>query len=177
MALANLTRTATTLLLAQGLNERSHLEAEMENEKTPIILASGEGVKTSMRGGVQTVKVPSEEVDGSFGYWESTIKGGPGLHIHHSSVECFYVLEGEVDFRLGDQQTRIGQGGFVLIPKGAVHAFSTVGENPAKLLVLMSPGGFEHWFDELAKELESSDGDYREVLKATGKKFDTEFLD
>jgi glyoxylate utilization-related uncharacterized protein len=58
-------------------------------------------------------------------------------------------LEGEINVTIGDQTIRGAAGSFVLIPRGTVHTFSTVGTEPAKMLVIISPAGFEQFFTEI----------------------------
>ena len=108
-----------------------------------IVLQAAEGKKPHVRTGMtQTIKVSGEDVGGEFALWESEFKGGPGPHIHHTDIETFYVLEGSVEFRLGEDVSVLAKGGFALIPRGQVHSFTTLGEDPAKLLVMVLPAGF-----------------------------------
>jgi len=95
-----------------------------------IVLKPGEGQKVNLADMVQTMKATGEDTLGGFGMWESEIKGGPGPHIHRNEEEAFYVLEGEVEFRLGDASEIMTSGGFALIPRGTVHAFTTLGDKP-----------------------------------------------
>jgi quercetin dioxygenase-like cupin family protein len=141
-----------------------------------IILKSGEGRQPDVPAEMaQTIKVAGEDVDGEFALWESVIKGGPGPHIHHHDIETFYVLDGKVEYRLGDEVAVLEKGGFLLIPRGQVHSFQTVGDDPAKLLVMVLPAGFEHFFEEVAA-MQKSGMEIQEILTATGEKYKTTFL-
>ena len=61
------------------------------------------------------------------------------LHRHPADVESFYVLEGEIDFFLGDAPgVRTTTGGFVHVPAGAVHGFR-VASDQARYLILTTP--------------------------------------
>jgi mannose-6-phosphate isomerase-like protein (cupin superfamily) len=64
---------------------------------------------------------------------------GPPLHLHRAFEECWYILEGEVDFSLGEEVRRIGAGGFVLVPRDAPHTFRVAGDAPARWLGIFSP--------------------------------------
>ena len=141
-----------------------------------IVLQTAEGKKPRVRTGMtQTIKVSGEDVDGEFALWESEIKGGPGPHIHHTDIETFYVLEGSVEFRLGEDVSVLNQGGFALIPRGQVHSFTTLGDDPAKLLVMVLPAGFEHAFEEM-EAMRSQGMKVEQMFKVVEDKYNTKFL-
>lgn len=60
-------------------------------------------------------------------------------HVHLSSDEAFYVLDGEMDFLLGDERMVVSAGSLVFVPRGTTHTFATVGDGGAKVLVVMTP--------------------------------------
>ena len=72
------------------------------------------------------------------------------LHRHANEDEYSYVLEGRVGVQLGDDVLEAGPGELVLKPRGQWHAFWNPGDEPARLLELISPAGFEKYFDEIA---------------------------
>ena len=43
------------------------------------------------------------------------------FHVHEKSDELFYCIEGEFDIELGDGSVHLGEGDFVIVPKGTVH--------------------------------------------------------
>ena len=141
-----------------------------------IVFRPGEGKKPDVLSDMaQTIKVSGEDVDGEFALWESEIKGGPGPHIHHTDIETFYVLEGSVEFRLSEDVSVLNQGGFALIPRGQVHSFKTLGEDPAKLLVMVLPAGFEHAFEEM-EAMRSQGMAVEQIFKVVEDKYNTTFL-
>ena len=71
-------------------------------------------------------------------------------HIHNAEDEAFYVLEGEVNVLRGEETLKAAAGAFVLIPRGTVHTFANPLSTPSKFLIIASPSGFEHYFEELA---------------------------
>jgi mannose-6-phosphate isomerase-like protein (cupin superfamily) len=71
-------------------------------------------------------------------------------HVHQNEDEYSYVLEGEVGFEIGDETLSAGPGQLVAKPRGIWHAFWNAGDEPARLLELISPRGFEQYFAELA---------------------------
>jgi hypothetical protein len=69
------------------------------------------------------------------------------LHVHHREDEAFYVLDGGIRFRLGDEQFTAGPGTFVFGPRDVAHCFKVL-DGGARALVLISPAGLEHMFLE-----------------------------
>jgi quercetin dioxygenase-like cupin family protein len=76
------------------------------------------------------------------------------LHTHRNEDEYSFVLEGRVGFQLGDSEREEGPGVLVEKPRGVPHAFWNPGDEPARLLELISPAGFERYFEELAPILD-----------------------
>jgi quercetin dioxygenase-like cupin family protein len=75
---------------------------------------------------------------------------GAPLHTHRDEDEYSYVLEGRVGLQLGDEVLEAGPGDFVRKPRGIPHTFWNAGDEPVRLLELISPAGFEHYFREVA---------------------------
>jgi quercetin dioxygenase-like cupin family protein len=68
---------------------------------------------------------------------------GVDPHIHRDHADCFYVLEGDIEFRVGDEPRVAGPGTFVAAPPGSVHGFQLADDNPIRFLNLHAPpGGF-----------------------------------
>jgi quercetin dioxygenase-like cupin family protein len=84
---------------------------------------------------------------------------GAPLHTHRNEDEYSYVLEGRIGVQLGDEVLEAGPGELVFKPRGIAHAFWNAGDEPARLLELISPAGFENYFRELAPLLASPERD------------------
>jgi len=68
---------------------------------------------------------------------------GVDPHTHTDHVDAFYVLEGQVEFHVGDESRVAGPGTFLAAPPGTVHGFRVVGPEPIRFLNLHAPpGGF-----------------------------------
>jgi quercetin dioxygenase-like cupin family protein len=118
-----------------------------------ILLGPGEGKTVTLRGDTYTYKAVGRDTGGHYGLVEITAPPGtpgPPPHIHEAEEEAFYVLEGTLQVRLGERTLQAAAGTFALVPRGTVHTFSNTSARPAKLLVLLSPAGFERAFEELA---------------------------
>jgi quercetin dioxygenase-like cupin family protein len=84
---------------------------------------------------------------------------GSPLHSHRNEDEYSYVLEGRVGVQLGDEVLVAGPGDLVFKPRGEMHAFWNAGDEPARLLEIISPAGFENYFRELAPLLAAPERD------------------
>ena len=62
-----------------------------------------------------------------------------GLHVHHSDDEAWYVLEGTLGFRVGDDEVEAGAGAAVFVPRGTPHSFWNAGDGPARYVLVMPP--------------------------------------
>ena len=72
------------------------------------------------------------------------------LHVHTSEDELFYALEGEHVIQVGDEEHRIGPGETAFGPRGVPHAQRRVVPAAGRILIAVTPGGFEGFFRELA---------------------------
>ena len=74
-----------------------------------------------------TFLVTGEESGGAYFAMEALVPpgGGPPPHIQRDEDETFYLLEGHIEFRLGDETITAGPGDFVNIPRGTVHSLPT----------------------------------------------------
>jgi len=71
------------------------------------------------------------------------------LHRHTREDEYSYVLEGRVGALLGDDVLVAGPGDLVFKPRDQWHTFWNAGDEPARILEIISPAGFERFFEEL----------------------------
>jgi quercetin dioxygenase-like cupin family protein len=132
----------------------------MSNGASPLAAGPGEGETIQGPvGGPLTFKVRGAQTNGTLTVFENTIAPGEGppLHAHANEDEAWYVLEGELRFRLGADMRRAPAGSFVFVPRGTQHCFQNVGAQPARILVLFTPAGMESFFDRFASLPESAD--------------------
>ena len=71
------------------------------------------------------------------------------LHRHNREDEYSFVLEGRMGALLGDDVVEAGPGDLVYKPRGQWHTFWNAGDEPARILEIISPAGFEQFFAEL----------------------------
>ncbi len=70
-------------------------------------------------------------------------------HVHTLEDEYSIVLEGEIGFRSNDREVVLGAGGYIIKPRGEIHAMWNAGSTPARMIEVISPAGFEGFFREL----------------------------
>jgi mannose-6-phosphate isomerase-like protein (cupin superfamily) len=101
------------------------------------------------QGALFTIKGRRESTDGALGLVEVDLWAGMGtpLHVHHREDEAFYILDGEMRFKLGDEEFTVGPRQFVFGPREVPHCFKVL-DGGARALVLITPAGFEHMFLE-----------------------------
>ena len=75
--------------------------------------------------------------------------GGPPPHIHHREDETFQILEGEYEFSVAGKTIRACQGDTLFAPRDIPHTYRYVGKTPGRLLTVITPAGFEGFFEEI----------------------------
>jgi mannose-6-phosphate isomerase-like protein (cupin superfamily) len=75
------------------------------------------------------------------------------LHLHQREDEYSYVLEGRMGAQLGDDVVYAEAGDLVFKPRNQWHTFWNAGDTPCRLLEIISPAGFEHFFNELGEQM------------------------
>ena len=76
--------------------------------------------------------------------------GGPPPHKHSREDETFTVLEGEYEFLSDGSWSRVLAGQTVFAPRDHVHTYRNPGSGAAKILVHITPGGFEKFLERLS---------------------------
>src|SRR5947207_13075184 len=71
------------------------------------------------------------------------------LHRHNREDEYSFVLEGRIGAVLGEEVVYAGPGDLVYKPRGQWHTFWNPDDQPARILEIIPPAGFERFFDEL----------------------------
>ena len=61
------------------------------------------------------------------------------LHVHHEDDEAWYVVEGELGVRVGDEDVLVPAGGAVLVPRGTPHTYWNARADPARYVLVMTP--------------------------------------
>jgi mannose-6-phosphate isomerase-like protein (cupin superfamily) len=110
---------------------------------TGYVVAAGDGLA-----GDPGLKASRQSTGGAISVFETSIGAGPPLHVHDRDDECFYVLDGALSVRCGDDAFDAGAGSFVFLPRGRPHRFWATGST-ARLLLIAVPAGIEDYFSEI----------------------------
>jgi quercetin dioxygenase-like cupin family protein len=119
-----------------------------------IVVPPGEGrfIAVGSAGAGVTVKASEAETGGLCTVWEGRV--GPGLvgagpHYHRERDEFWYVLEGELVLRIGEENRTARAGTFAFIARETIHGFHNASSEGATLLVMHHPSGFERFLEEM----------------------------
>ena len=80
---------------------------------------------------------------------------GPPRHIHDAEDEAFFLMTGTAEFWMEGELFTRSAGEAIFIPRGREHTYRVIGDVPCRHLVILTPGGFETFFREMA------DGQFR----------------
>jgi|SRR5215831_6951854 len=102
-------------------------------------------------GSLLTFLATGEDTQGQFALLEIVGRKGnvPPPHIHHREDEIFYVLDGELTVSVGDRIIKATPGTMVFLPRNVQHSF-TIDSEQGRMLVLLTPAGFEGWFKDFS---------------------------
>ena len=115
----------------------------------PVVHPVGGGLHVWQENACATVKLAAGECEaGRVSAMEFLAPPafGPPLHIHHGEDEILQVLEGSVRVVCGDTDVVAAPGAFAFLPRGVAHAFWVMGDEPARMLAVFTPGGVEAMF-------------------------------
>jgi len=118
----------------------------------------------------------SDVTNGAFSLIEVNAAPGSGvpLHRHTREDETFFVLEGKVEVQCDGLAVVLEKDGTAFLPRNIPHSYRNPGNEPARYLVLITPGGFEKYLEELAA-LPKNQPPAMEMLAAMGKRYGLEF--
>jgi quercetin dioxygenase-like cupin family protein len=122
----------------------------------PLTLTKLTAARTiAVVGDVYRFLATGEETNGAYAIWEAIVPpgGGPPPHVHAREEEGFYVLEGEVTLRAGDERIVATAGMFVNMPAGLAHSFKNESSRPARMMIMVAPAGLEQMFFEVGVPL------------------------
>jgi mannose-6-phosphate isomerase-like protein (cupin superfamily) len=106
------------------------------------LLGPGVGVSSA------DVKANHASTGGALTLIESRTTGGAPLHVHSRDDECFYVVDGTITVRCGDERFEAGPRAFVFLPRGIPHEWDVVGTGTATVLIITVPAGLDAFLHE-----------------------------
>ena len=120
----------------------------------PRFLVSADAGAVVFDGPIGTiVKVRGDATNGGLAICEMPVAAGFMVppHTHRDFDEWSYVLEGRIGARVGDEEFSAGVGEYILKPRGLMHTFWNAGPEPARLIELITPAGFETFFEDIGR--------------------------
>jgi quercetin dioxygenase-like cupin family protein len=118
------------------------------------VVQPGEGRSGGLAPGVGVVfKIDADDAGGALSIVEHPFAVGALVppHVHTLEDEYSIVLEGEIGFRSNDTEVVLAAGGYIVKPRGEVHAMWNAGSTPARMIEVISPPGFEGFFREFVE--------------------------
>jgi len=113
---------------------------QLDSRIRPYALKAGEG--WTYRFGIDFIVKAGEVREGSgVAILEYITRMGeePPSHTHETEDEIFYVLEGAVTFRCGEETFDVNKGGFIFLPRGIEHSYTIHSEDPVRMIVVTAP--------------------------------------
>src|SRR5215467_7848080 len=93
------------------------------------------------------------------------------LHLHRIDEEAWYVLEGRLCVKRGDEIVELRAGSAVLLPRGTPHTYWNPSTEPVRYLLIMSPRIYR-----LIQEIHATKERTPAIMQALFERFDSELL-
>jgi mannose-6-phosphate isomerase-like protein (cupin superfamily) len=151
-------------------------------QSTPRLIGPRDGKAVDLASVGVRFMAWTEETGGGFSLVEHPIPPRTlvaPLHRHTREDEYSFVLEGRMGALLGDAVVHADAGDFVFKPREQWHTFWNAADAPCRILEIISPGGFEHYFDDAAALINGPDFDPTRLVELAaryGMDFDIESI-
>jgi len=129
---------------------------------------------TAMAFGRHIIRIAAEQTGGNLGVFEAEVPPceGPPLHVHEREDEFFRVLSGRFAFWCNGARVDLDEGGVIVVPRGSVHRFQNIGTGMGRLMVVVTPGGFEGFFPAI----EAAGADLAQAMPGLARQFSIRFV-
>jgi quercetin dioxygenase-like cupin family protein len=141
------------------------------------VVQPGGGRRGHLAPGVDVIfKIDGEDTGGLLSIVEHPFEVGALVPPHTHALEDEYsiVLEGEIGFRSNDQEVVLGPGGYIIKPRGQVHAMWNAGSTRARMIEVISPAGFERFFRDFVELTDVGRPDFA-VIAELGARYQLPF--
>ena len=143
----------------------------------PIQVPNDGGKQVNILGIPMVIRIRGRDTGGVVSAVEShdVPGGGPPPHIHHREDETFQILEGDYEWTVGGKTFIAQKGTTIFAPRGVPHTYRYLGQTPGRLMCVITPSGFEGFFEEIGALSPQQQQDIPRVMEI-GKKFGLEIL-
>jgi quercetin dioxygenase-like cupin family protein len=143
----------------------------------PIQVLPDGGKKINVLGKPMVIRICGRDTAGALSVVEShdAPGDGPPPHIHHREDETFQVLEGEYEFMVSGKTIPARPGTTLFATRGVPHTYRYLGQTPGRLMCVITPAGFEGFFEEIGAMSPQKQQDIPRVMEI-GKKYGLEIL-
>lgn len=137
----------------------------------PILTAPDGGTRVNVLGIPMLIRIHGRDTGGVLSAVEShdVPEGGPPPHIHRREDETFQVLEGDYEFTVAGKSFVAGKGTTIFAPRGVPHTYRYLGRTPGRLLCVITPAGFEGFFEEIGALSPQQQQDLPRVVEIAGR--------
>lgn len=135
-------------------------------------VSEGRGVQ------IRTVLSPAETggTHGIIDYLSPPTGVGPALHLHREMEETFHILEGQMNFQVGQQRLAVPLGTLVHVPVETPHAFWNTGPKPVRMLITFSGVRLDEYLHGLLAIVQrhtTIEPELQREMEEWGKQYDT----
>ncbi len=112
-------------------------------------LQPGEALEDLDMGGgsLLSLKVTGQQSLGLVTVLEGVVhSGGPPLHVHDAEDEVVIVLDGQLDYQVGEERGVLPEGGVLWFPRTVPHAVANLRDKPCRFITVVTPSGIEDFF-------------------------------
>jgi quercetin dioxygenase-like cupin family protein len=147
----------------------------------PVFVGPGEGIHLAVLtygNSERIIKLSANQTGGRLTLMEGRILigEGPPIHIHSREDESFHVLEGELEFQIGDTYMTAKAGQWIYAPVGIKHSFRNVNSANARLEFVFTPGGIENYFEEVSQVFTDKPANWSDVANQVAIKYGIQML-
>ena len=124
--------------------------------------------------------IGADQTDGTLSMLEVTIPPKTLIkpHLHTREDEFSLVLSGPIGVRTSDDFVEeVPAGGWLIKPRSIPHAMWNVGDQPARVLEVVMPGGLEKYFEEIAPILKEHGPEWTQRYNAAADDYGLDILD
>jgi mannose-6-phosphate isomerase-like protein (cupin superfamily) len=150
----------------------------MQTAAAGIVVSPEQGNLVDLGGLGVVFKVAGERVRGTVSLVEHPMEPGRLVppHVHGAEDEVSYVLEGRFGVRIGDVEAVAGPGSYIIKPREVPHTFWNPGPEPARLIEVIVPASFEHFFRQLGALAAEMPEDFEQRRAELGTSYNLAFV-